>query len=66
MSVTSNPAARWHVNQAGMLQVVNKYIDQGTAELVPGVLFIDEVRSDSTLYSVSHLLHTHVCTRWPA
>lgn len=25
------------------MQVVNKYIDQGTAELVPGVLFIDEV-----------------------
>lgn len=24
-------------------QVVNRYIDQGTAELVPGVLFIDEV-----------------------
>ena len=23
--------------------MVNKYIDQGTAELVPGVLFIDEV-----------------------
>jgi len=23
--------------------VVNKYIDQGIAELVPGVLFIDEV-----------------------
>ena len=27
------------------LQVVNRYIDQGIAELVPGVLFIDEVRS---------------------
>ena len=26
-----------------LLQVVNKYIDQGVAELVPGVLFIDEV-----------------------
>lgn len=25
-------------------KVVNKYIEQGTAELVPGVLFIDEVR----------------------
>ena len=24
-------------------QVVNKYIDEGIAELVPGVLFIDEV-----------------------
>lgn len=26
-----------------MIQVVNKYIDQGVAELVPGVLFVDEV-----------------------
>ena len=26
-----------------MFQVVNRYIDQGVAELVPGVLFIDEV-----------------------
>ena len=26
------------------LQVVNRYIDEGVAELVPGVLFIDEVR----------------------
>jgi RuvB-like protein 1 (pontin 52) len=25
------------------LQVVNRYLDQGIAELVPGVLFIDEV-----------------------
>ena len=25
------------------VQVVNKYIDQGVAELIPGVLFIDEV-----------------------
>ena len=25
-------------------KVVNKYIEQGTAELVPGVLFIDEVK----------------------
>merc|ERR1712007_69248 len=24
-------------------RVVNRYIDQGTAELVPGVLFVDEV-----------------------
>jgi len=29
---------------SGSAQVVNRYIDQGTAELVPGVLFIDEVR----------------------
>lgn len=26
-----------------VVQVVNKYIDEGIAELVPGVLFIDEV-----------------------
>ena len=25
------------------MQVVNKYIEQGVAELIPGVLFIDEV-----------------------
>ena len=25
------------------MQVVNRYIEQGIAELVPGVLFIDEV-----------------------
>ena len=30
-------------------QVVNRYIDQGTAELVPGVLFIDEVCARSSL-----------------
>lgn len=28
-----------------MLQVVNRYIDQGVAELVPGVLFVDEVNA---------------------
>ncbi|KAH0937265.1 hypothetical protein HID58_004726 [Brassica napus] len=27
-------------------KVVNRYIDEGVAELVPGVLFIDEVRTD--------------------
>jgi len=26
-----------------IFKVVNKYIDQGVAELVPGVLFVDEV-----------------------
>lgn len=30
-------------------QVVNKYIDQGVAELVPGVLFVDEVRNYSNV-----------------
>lgn len=29
--------------RAEINKVVNKYIDQGIAELVPGVLFIDEV-----------------------
>lgn len=29
-------------------RVVNRYIDQGVAELVPGVLFIDEVRGRGT------------------
>ena len=33
---------------AAALQVVNKYIDQGVAELVPGVLFVDEVRGSSS------------------
>ena len=32
-----------------ILQVVNKYIDQGVAELVPGVLFVDEVRNYSNV-----------------
>ena len=27
----------------GWLQVVNRYIEQGVAELIPGVLFLDEV-----------------------
>ena len=33
----------WPRLKACTLQVVNKYIDQGVAELIPGVLFIDEV-----------------------
>jgi RuvB-like protein 1 len=32
-------------------KVVSRYIDQGIAELVPGVLFIDEV--SSTVYTAS-------------
>jgi RuvB-like protein 1 (pontin 52) len=35
-------------------KVVNKYIDQGVAELVPGVLFIDEVRSLCTTKHNTH------------
>ena len=31
--------------RAEINKVVNRYIDQGVAELKPGVLFIDEVRS---------------------
>ena len=34
-------------------KVVNKYIEQGVAELVPGVLFIDEVRSRL----IAHIRH---------
>ena len=39
------------------VQVVNKYIDEGIAELIPGVLFIDEVPYIVTSQSsVRHLL----------
>ena len=31
--------------RAEINKVVNKYIDQGIAELVPGVLFVDEVHA---------------------
>lgn len=31
------------VSRSFVVQVVNRYIDQGVAELVPGVLFVDEV-----------------------
>jgi len=31
-------------------KVVNKYIDQGIADLVPGVLFIDEVTQTCIIY----------------
>lgn len=33
--------------RAEINKVVNSYIDQGIAELIPGVLFIDEVRCGS-------------------
>jgi len=36
--------------RAEINKVVNKYIDQGVAELVPGVLFIDEVSHFSQIY----------------
>ena len=40
------------------LQVVNKYIDQGVAELVPGVLFVDEV-SRLDMISILYLSTTY-------
>merc|ERR1712146_878471 len=43
-------------------KVVNRYIDQGVAELVPGVLFIDEVRCEPRLESFlrSHIEQVHM------
>lgn len=43
-------------------KVVNKYIDQGIAELVPGVLFIDEV-SFCQLLSCFLILNIKICMR---
>ena len=40
-----------------ILQVVNKYIDQGVAELVPGVLFVDEVRNLRVLQNVHQCIN---------
>lgn len=34
------------------VKVVNKYIDQGVAELVPGVLFVDEVCAQNKTSSI--------------
>lgn len=34
-------------------KVVNKYIEQGVAELVPGVLFVDEVRRETQACDMS-------------
>lgn len=39
-------------------KVVNKYIDQGIAELVPGVLFIDEVRCSNLLLIVRTFINS--------
>ena len=36
------------------VQVVNRYIDQGTAELVPGVLFIDEACAHHSSLFLAH------------
>ena len=51
-------------------KVVNRYIDQGVAELVPGVLFIDEVSKHllspfsalKTQYLTRHTLHRSTCS----
>ena len=47
---------RQEVNRA-----VNRYVDQGVAELVPGVLFVDEVRGGGGVgragLDVGHVLH---------
>lgn len=39
-------------------RVVKGYIDQGIAEVVPGVVFIDEVGGDDTFWGV--LLNSHL------
>lgn len=41
-SIAGKRLTRYHYGTY-FIQVVNKYIDQGVAELVPGVLFVDEV-----------------------
>ena len=37
-------------------KVVNKYIEQGVAELVPGVLFIDEVSPNAYEHSTPNYI----------
>jgi hypothetical protein len=43
-------------------KVVNRYIDQGVADLVPGVLFIDEVRSTTTVASYCTDMSRSTCS----
>lgn len=50
-------------------KIVNDYIDQGIAELVPGVLFIDEVCADDApiqmcVYLFTIFLSRHTCWIW--
>ena len=53
-------------------QVVNRYIDEGIAELVPGVLFVDEVHFCKPIAYIVHDLNRIVdiktcidrCTCW--
>lgn len=42
-------------------KVVNKYIDQGIAELVPGVLFIDEVSLSLVVFIILHQFVILLC-----
>ena len=41
-------------------RVVNRYIDQGIAELVPGVLFIDEVHMYVNV--VQYIIYAYICS----
>ncbi len=45
-------------------RVVKGYVDQGVAEVVPGVVFIDEVRSLASLRVDDGLTPRHRCTCW--
>ena len=38
--------------------MVNKYIDQGVAELVPGVLFVDEVRNYINVHVLTEVFNS--------
>ena len=42
-------------------KVVNKYIDQGLAELVPGVLFIDEVFLEPPFFFLLAVIRKLTC-----
>ena len=43
---------------------MNKYIDQGIAELVPGVLFVDEVSLCTNVYIVHFTCVYGLCGVW--
>lgn len=44
---------------------MNRYIDEGVAELVPGVLFIDEVLFIIKELSPFHILYVHIAAICP-